>query len=130
VVIGGRPLFERKLNRKAKAVGKPFLAGFTLDFSIPLNAVTASNPANYQVDTVRAKRVKKKVEEIVHPITNFTVSYGPESDTVTITFTRKVTFPTGGQITVLGGVVSASGGQLRGPTQLTIAPDGRRIEPG
>ena len=61
VVIGEQPLFERKL-KKGKPVGKPLLTGFTLDFGVPLNSNAASNRANYQVDTVSTKKVKKKVE--------------------------------------------------------------------
>ncbi len=96
----------RKKNKK----GKPVLAGFTLEFGVPLDSATASNPANYQVDTVTTKKVKKKVKHILHPITNLTVTNTAASDAVTIAFTGKETFPTGGQITVLSGVTGAEGG--------------------
>ena len=101
-IIGQQPLFERKL-KKGKPVGKPVLTGFTFDFSGPLNSNAASDPANYEVDTMTKKKVKKKVEHILRPITNFTVSFTAASDAVMIAFTRKEKFPTGGQITVLGG---------------------------
>jgi ELWxxDGT repeat protein len=129
VAVGQQPVFHRKLNRKGKAVGKPVVAGFTLDFNVPLDAAAASNPAHYQVDTLTTGRVKGKVKHILHPITNFTVSYAAASDAVTITFAGKETFRTGGQITVLGGVTTASGGPLGGPTVFTISPGGTRIEP-
>jgi hypothetical protein len=129
VAIGQQPVFERKLNKKGKPVGKPVVAGFTLDFSVPLNAAAASNPGNYQVDTVTTKRVKGKAKHILHPIAIFTVSYAAASDAVTIAFAGKETFRTGGQITVLGGVTAASGGPLEGPTVFTITPGGKQIEP-
>jgi hypothetical protein len=129
VVIGQQPVFEHELNKKGKPVGKAVLTGFTLDFSGPLNAAAASNPAHYQVDTVASRRVKKQVKRILHPITSFTVSYAAAGDAVTIAFTGKETFRTGGQITVLGGVTAASGGPLEGPTVFAIAPGGKQIEP-
>ena len=101
VVIGEQPLFERKLKR-GRPAGKPVLTGFILDFGVPLNSNAASNPANYQVDTVTSKKVKKVVEHILRPIANFNVTYTAASDAVTIAFTGKESFPTGGQIMVAG----------------------------
>ena len=59
VIVGEVPLFRRKLNKKGKPTGKAVLAGFTLDFGVPLNPAAAGNAANYQIDTV----TKKKVQE-------------------------------------------------------------------
>ena len=67
--------FRRKLNKKGKPVGKAVLSGFTFEFGTPLNPSAAGNAANYQVDSVTTKKVKKKVQHVLHPITNFTVSY-------------------------------------------------------
>ena len=75
------------------------------------------------------KKVKKKVTHILKPITNFTVSYVAANDAVDIAFSGTETFPTGGQITVLNGVTSASGGALAGTTVFTIAPKGNTISP-
>ena len=125
VVIGEQPLFERKLNKKGKPIGKAVLSGFTLDFGVPLNAAAASIAANYQVDTVTTKRVKKKIETILHPIKKFTVSYVAASDAIEIKLGAKETFPTGGQITVLGGLTTASGGTLTGPAVFTISKGGK-----
>ncbi len=131
VVIAEQPVFQRKTNKKGKPVGSPVLAGFTLDFSVPLNSATAEDPANYQVDTVTTKKVKKSVKRVLHAITKFTVSYLAASDAVELAFAVKETFPTGGQITVVGGssggVTGASGAPLAADTVFTIAPGGRKI---
>ena len=99
VIIGEQSLFLRKTNKKGRPVGKPVLAGYEFEFSSPLNPASATNSANYQVDNVTKKRVKKKVERILQPITKFNVSYS--NDAVTIVLARRETFKTGGQITIL-----------------------------
>ena len=73
------------------------------------------------------KKVKKKVEHLLRPITNFTVTYTAASDAVMIAFAGKETFPTGGQITVLGGLTTASGGTLSGPAVYAISKGGKSI---
>ena len=59
VVTGQQSLFRRKTNKNGKPTGKPVLSGFTIDFAVPLDAAAADNAANYQVDTVSTKKVKK-----------------------------------------------------------------------
>jgi len=129
VIIGEQALFQRKLNKKGKPVGSPVLVGYTFDFSSALNPAPAGNPANYQVDTVITKRVKKKVERILLPLSGFGASYKAASEAVTLTLAGKPTFPAGGQITVLSGVTSTSGAALAGNTMFIIAPKGRTITP-
>ena len=129
MIIGEQPLFQRKLNKKGKPTGKAVLSGFTLDFGVPLNAAAASNAANYQLDTITTKKVKKQKQTILQPITNFTVSYLAASDAVEITLGANETFPTGGQLTVLGGVTTAAGGTLTGNAVFTISKGGKSIEP-
>jgi hypothetical protein len=128
-ILGVLAVFQRKTNRKHKPVGKPVLTGFILDFSAPLDPAAASNPANYQIDLVRTKKVKKTVKRIPHPITNFTVSYAPATLAVALKLGSTQTFPTGGQITVASGVTSASGGALEGTTQFAVSKGGKRIAP-
>ena len=65
----------------------------------------------------------------MHPITKFTVSYLAASDAVEIALGAKETFPTGGQITVLGGLTTASGGMLSGTAVFTISKGGKSIGP-
>ncbi len=125
VIIGEQALLQRKTNKKGKPVGKPILTGYTFEFSSPLDPASATNSANYQVDTVTSKRVKKKSVRILQPITNFHVSY--REDVVTIMFARKETFKTGGQVTVLSGVSGASGGAPGGTKVFTISRNGLRI---
>jgi hypothetical protein len=57
----------------------------------------------------------------------FTVSYAPASDSIEIKLGATETFPTGGQLTVLGGLMTASGDTLTGPAVLTIAKGGKSI---
>jgi RHS repeat-associated protein len=133
VIVGERTIFERRRNKKGKPVGSPVLTGFAIDFSAPLNPASATNPANYQLDTVTTKRVKKKVKRILHPITRFTVSYSAANDSVDLTLIGKQAFPTGGQLTLVsgpsGGVTGASGAPLAGTTALAISAKGRTITP-
>ncbi len=131
VIIGETAVFQRKTNKKGKPVGSPVLTGFVVDFSAPLNAATATNPVNYQLDTVTTKKVKKTVERILHPITKFTVSYSAANDSVDLALVGTQTFPTGGQLTIVSGpsrgVTGASGAPLGGPTVLAISAKGRTI---
>ena len=124
MIIGEQPLFVRKTNKKGKPTGKAVLSGFTLDFGVPLNAAAA---AKFQVDTITTKKVKKKTVQILHPITKFTVSYVAASDAVEITFGANETFPTGGQLTVLSGLTTASGGTLSGNAVFTISKGGKSV---
>ncbi len=124
VIISEQAIFHHKLNKKGKPTGKPVLTGFTLDYSVPLNSAAASN---YQLDTVTTKRVKKQKQTILRPITNFTVSYLAASDEVEITLGATETFPTGGQLTVLGGATTAAGGTLTGNAVFTISKGGKSI---
>jgi len=127
VIIGEQPVFVRKLNKKGKPTGKPVLVGYTFEFSSPLNPSAAGNAANYQVDTVTTKRVKKKTVKILHPLSGFRVSYTAASESVMLTLAGKPTFPTGGQLTVLAGVTGPTGVELAGTTVFTIAKKGQAI---
>jgi hypothetical protein len=117
----------RKTNKKGRQVGKPMLAGFEFEFSSPLNPASATKSANYLVDNVTKKRVKKKVERILQPIKKFNLSY--RNDAVTIVLARRETFKTGGQITILNSLSDASGAALAGTTVFTISKGGKGITP-
>ena len=126
-----RGLSQVKLRQpfrsNGKPVGKPVLTGYKFEFSSPLDGASAANSANYQIDNVTTKRVKKKVVQTLKPITSFNVSYS--EDVVTIAFARTEAFKTGGQITILWGVTGASGGALAGTTVFTISKGGSRVTP-
>ncbi len=128
-VIGEQPVFQRKLNTKDKPIGAAVLTGFTLEFNRPLGAAAASNPGNYQLDTVTIKKVNKRLVRVLNPITRFTVLYTPGSDSVTLKLASIQSFPKGGQLTVLPGVTSGSGSVLKGTTVFAITPGGKEIEP-
>jgi len=128
MVIGEQPVFRRKLNSKGKPTGKAVLTGFTLDFNMPLSVAAVSNPGNYELDTVTFKKVKKSLVPVLHPITRFTVTYTPASDSVTLKLATTQSFPTGGRTTVLPGVTSGSDSVLVGTTVFTISPGGKTIK--
>jgi len=133
-IIREQPLFNRKTNKKGKPIGNPVLSGFLFDFSEALNPSSATSAANYQIDNVTTKRVKKQTRRILHPITSFSVAYSAANDSVTVTFTAKQTFRTGGQIEVVSdpsfGVTGISGAALPGTNVFTISPGGKKISPG
>ena len=75
------------------------------------------------------KKVKKSEVRVAHPLKNFTVSYTPATDSVTLNLTGAQTFPSGGRITVLPGVTDNSGSVLTGTTVFKITAGGKKIEP-
>ena len=117
VIIREQALFLRKLNKHGKPVGRPVLAGFSLDYSSAMNSATVGNANNYQVDWISTKRVKKKVVNVLHPIP-VTVQYRAGANSVSLLLSSKQTFAHGGQITVIAsppnGVSSAAGILLDG----------------
>ena len=62
LIVGEKALFNRRTNKKGRPIGKPVLDGFVLDFSDPLNPTSATTRANYQLDTITTKRVKKQTK--------------------------------------------------------------------
>jgi hypothetical protein len=130
MVIGEQPVFQRKLGKNGKPAGKAVLTGFTLDFNTSLGAPAVSNPGNYELDSVTIKKVRKSLDRILHPIKNFTVTYSPVNDSVTLGLAAGAQkLRTGGQITVLPGITGDSGDVLVGPTVFTITAGGKKVEP-
>jgi Bacterial Ig-like domain (group 3) len=121
-IVGESPVFTRKK-------GKSVVTGFSFNFSQALNTASATNPAIYEIDAVVIEKVKKKQARVLHPLTNFTVAYHPDGNTVTLDFTKAEKFANGGQITVLNGVTAGSGLSLSGTTVFRITAGGRRIVP-
>jgi hypothetical protein len=82
---------------------------------------------------VTTKKLKKKVTTIRHPITKFTVSYLPATDSVDLTLIGTQTFPTGGQLTIVknppSGITGTSGTPLAGTTVFSISQKGTTISP-
>jgi hypothetical protein len=128
-IIGEQPVFRRNLNKHGKPVGKAVLTGFTLDFSTAIGATAASDPANYALDTITTKKVRKSVERTLHPVEIFAVTYTPASDSATLELDGAPTFRTGGQIAVLPGVTGDPSVLLMGTTVFTITPGAKAVEP-
>jgi hypothetical protein len=127
VIMSEQPVFQRKTNKRGKPVGKPVFTGYSFDFSSPLNPMSAANSANYDVDMIITKRIRKKLVHTLQPIRNFHVSY--LQDAVTITFRGKETFKAGGQVIITSGVTGASGSSIAGTTTFTISKNGLGITP-
>jgi hypothetical protein len=116
----------QKKNKKGKPVGKPVFAGFALDFSTAMDRSTARLAANYQIDTVVAKRVKKKLK--------FTAAYDQSTNSVILTAKGKPTFAKGGQIIVIASYpngLSSTAGVLLDPsdTVFTILAKAKGVRP-
>ena len=97
VIVGQQPVFHRKLNKKGHPIGKAVLSGFTLDFAAPLDPADATDAAHYRVDTIINRKLKRRVEHILRPITDLTLSLSPAGDAVTITLGKPEAFRAGGQ---------------------------------
>ncbi len=128
-IIGELPVFRRKLNKHGKPVGPEILTGFTLDFNMPLSVAAVTDAANYRLESATTKTVKNKVERALKPIQNFTVSYTPATDSVTLKLDGTPTFPLGGQLTVLSSATSGSGDVLSGTNVFKITVGGKKVEP-
>ena len=60
-VILEKVAFTQKHNKKGKAVGKPVFAGFTLEYSGPMNAATAGAASSYDVLSDRRQEGQEEV---------------------------------------------------------------------
>jgi streptogramin lyase len=133
-IIGEQVVMMRKKNRKGKPVGKPVLAGFTLDYSTAMNPMTAGLAANYQVDSATTKRVHKKTSTTFKQVA-LNAAYDPSHNSATLYIQGKHTFAQGGRIKVIysppSGVSSEGGVPLdASDTEFTILLNGTRIMPG
>ncbi|MGP0063459.1 MAG: beta strand repeat-containing protein [Isosphaeraceae bacterium] len=122
-----------KHNKKGKPIGKP-VVNIMIDYSIPMNSGTADNASNYQVDWVSTKKVKKKVQTILHPIGVLSATSNASNTAVTLaTSATNAKFAKGGQLTIIaaapGGVDSAAGVYLAGNNIFTITAKAGSIEP-
>jgi hypothetical protein len=125
VLIGELPIFARKHNKNGRAA----LTGFRLQFNIPLADSGGGNPADYQIETVKIKKVKNGLARVLQPFKAFTVTNHPESESVTINLIGTRTFPSGGLITLLPGITTGSNSVLTGGTSVTISPGGKALRP-
>jgi hypothetical protein len=129
ILLGEQPIFERAIKKNGKRAAVATLTGFRLQFNIALDAAGAANPANYQIDLVKMKKVKNKIEKVLQPFEGFTVTNDPGTESVTIKLAGAQSFPSGGQIKILPGITSGTGGVLTGATTLTITPGAKKVRP-
>lgn len=116
-------------QQEAQALRQASPDRFHARFGTSLDAAAATNAANYEVATVTIKRIKGKKQKFLHPIANFALSYTAGSDAVEITLGSKQTFPTGGQITVLGSLTTVAGDALTSTAAFSIAKGGKSVVP-
>ncbi len=132
VIIGEKAIFGRKL-KKGKPVGPAVLTGFSFTFNAALDQVSATTAGYYQLDSITIKKVKRKTTTILHPITNFRVSYIAATDTVDLTLIGTQTFPTGGRLAIVSnsslGVKGATGAPISGTSVFAISKNGKAITP-
>ena len=124
-----------KHNKKGKPIGKPVVS-IVFDYSTAMNAGTVRNANNYQVDWISTKKVKKKIQTVLHRVSILSATPNATNTIVTlVTSATQSRFAKGGQITVIytppNGVSSAAGVPLpAGDSTFTILPKAKRIAPG
>jgi MBG domain-containing protein len=129
ILLGVQPIFERKLKKNGKPAAIATLTGFRLQFNIALASAGAANPASYQIDIVKTKKVRKKIVKVLQPFEGFTVTNNPGTESVTINLAGTQSFPNGGQIKILPGITNGSDSVLSGITTLTITPGAKKVRP-
>jgi hypothetical protein len=129
ILIGEQPIFVHKLKKNGKPAAVATLTGFRLQFNLALDAAGAANPANFEIDVAKMKKVKKKIEKVFQSFAGFTVTNNPETESVTIKLTGAQSFPNGGRIRILPGITSGSNSVLAGTTTLTITPGAKKLRP-
>ena len=128
-VIIEEPTITQKRNKKGKPTGKPVFSGFKLQFSTTMNPSTAGSSANYHVFSKVIKPGKKKSVTSLKPV-NFTTSYNPATDTVTLNVKSSQPFAKGGEITI-SGVTDQAGALLNTSDALfIISPKAKSVTPG
>jgi hypothetical protein len=116
----------QKKNRKGKTAGKPIFSGFSIQYDTAMNSSTAGLASNYQVLSEVVKRVKKKTTTTFKPV-NFSVTYSPTTDSVTVNLKNAKQFVEGGEITI-SGVTSQAGVPLdSSDAVLSIQPKAKNI---
>ena len=110
--LSSEPALKVKLkNSKGKPTGKTALE-FSFKYSTTMNQASAKLSSNYQVETASIKG-KGKRKTTTYKKVNFTESFNPQTNTVTLTVTGNQPFTSGGRIIVNAappnGVASSSG---------------------
>jgi virginiamycin B lyase len=109
-------------NKKGKPIGKPD-AEVSVTFSIPMDPTSIDNAGNYQVAWTSTKRVKKKVQKVLHPVpVTFQPSDSSAAVVALVTSVPMKKFARGGQVLIVspGSILSARGVALGGPLTISI----------
>jgi streptogramin lyase len=120
-----------KHNKRGKGIGKP-VEEFVLTFSTAMDAGTIGNAANYQVAWASTRKVKRKLQTTLHPVSVLSATPNSADTAVTLlTSAVKTKFAKGGQVTVVspGSVQSAAGVSLAAPTVFIVTPRAGGIAP-
>ncbi len=127
-VISEQPVKIQLFNKKGEKTGKP-VSGFALRFSTTMNSSTAGLPANYHVYSTFIKKVKKTTVTS-HKTVNFTSSYNPATNTVTLEVKSTQPFAkAGGEITIAG-ITDQAGTPLdASDTTFIIGKNGKSVGP-
>jgi hypothetical protein len=96
-----------------------------------MDPTSVTNTSNYELDWVSTKRVKKKVQTLLHPLAIKSATYNASTNSVILlTGATKTTFAKGGQLTIIGtppgGVESAAGGFVA-TRVFIVSPQASRI---
>ena len=97
-----------------------------------MNPGTIDNAGGYQVAWASTKKVKKKVQTVLHPVAVLSATADPTNTRVTlVTATLKTKFAKGGQVMFVspGSILGAAGGPLGGVTEFAISPRAVGISP-
>jgi hypothetical protein len=121
-----------KHNKHGKPIGMPKLS-FVFEFSTAMDPASVNNTNNYQLDSVSTKKIKKRVQTVLHSIGIQSATYNASTNSVTlVTSATSTKFPKGGRLTVIGspvGIESAAGAFLAENAVFMISPKARSLAP-
>jgi virginiamycin B lyase len=125
-IVSETVVFNQKLNKHNKPMGKKTLAGYMIVFDMAMNSASLSSRSDYQLGMFVTKTVKRKK---VRVLTNVPFSAtNVTSNSVTLRLAGKPTFPKGGQLKVIAsGIESSLGAFMAANAVFTISPGGKGI---
>ncbi len=123
-IIGEKAVWQHKLNKKGKPVGKLVLQGFTLQYNLAMGP-SAASAVDYTLETIVSKATKNKPAKV--KLVGFTVTYSPSNDTATLNLVGNQTFANGGLLIASSSIASTSGATLTGNRSFSIGKGGKTI---
>ncbi len=122
-IVAEQPVYQRRLNRRGRPVGKATLAGFTLQFQGTLATSAVSDLSNYQVEMIAMRRAGHRRVRVWRPVATLAVIARPATDSVIVELAGAPRFPNGGRLAVGPAVLGSTATYL-------IARGGKKIGPG